>query len=85
MRFLLTILTLTLFLFGSANEQNLFLWKATKGNSTIYLFGTIHLPHPLVFSIMPKVKKVIDKSDAVYTEMTLDLATQLSALKYMLL
>jgi len=89
-KFLLTILTLTLFLFGNANQQSsvtskLFLWKATKGSGTIYLFGTIHLPHPLVFSVMPKVKKVIDKSDTVYTEITLDMATQLSALKYMLL
>jgi len=66
-------------------KQNLFLWRATKDNSKIYLFGTIHIPHPLVYYTMPRVRKVIDESDVVYTELEFNFATELSALKYMLL
>jgi len=60
-------------------QQKLFLWRATKGKAEIYLFGTMHLPHPVVYRVMPRVKGVIDRVDAVYTEIPLNFFTQMAA------
>ena len=55
-----------------------FLWKATKGDSVIYLFGTIHIPHPSL-EITPKLKTVMKECDVIKTEVKLDDTTKLKA------
>ena len=59
----------------SSNNQVLkyspFLWKATRDNSTIYLFGTMHIPHPYL-TISSKLKTVMKNSDVIKTETILD-------------
>ena len=55
-----------------------FLWKAVRGDTTIYLFGTIHIPHPSL-EITPKLKTVMKKSDVIKTEVKLDDSTKLKA------
>jgi len=48
-----------------------FLWKATRGNSTIYLFGTMHIPHPYL-TISSKLKTVMKNCDVIKTEIIMD-------------
>ena len=55
-----------------------FLWKATRGDTTIYLFGTIHIPHPTL-TISPKLKAVMNECDVIKTEIALDKSVKLKA------
>ena len=55
-----------------------FLWKATRGDTTIYLFGTIHIPHPLL-TIIPKLKTIMKECDVIKTEISLDSSVKLKA------
>jgi len=64
--------------------KKLLLWEATKGDSHIYLFGTMHSAHPLFQKIPPKLAKAIDVSDAVYTEVDMGLMGQVSMVKMMM-
>lgn len=55
------------------------LWKV-EGNDLekpSWLFGTIHLGHGPLGTLHPAVEQALDASDAVYTEIPLDMATQL--------
>ncbi len=75
------ILTVLILFFGLAFGRNAytavnvkpFLWKAVKNKSTIYLFGTMHLPHPVANAEFQRVKKIIDSVDEVYTEIPLNM------------
>jgi len=53
-----------------------FLWQL-EGEKPSYLFGTIHLPDKRVLDLPPSVTDAFTASDAVYTEIPMDLATQL--------
>ena len=44
-----------------------------------YLFGTIHLGVEKVTNLHPEARKAFDSSDTVYTEVPMDVATQLAA------
>ncbi len=57
------------------------LWKV-EGNgmkAPSYLFGTIHLSIPPVGNLHPAAQKAFEASDAVYTEVPLDTASQMTA------
>jgi hypothetical protein len=56
-----------------------FLWEATSGDTTVYLFGTIHLPDERVLDLPPSVRGALDRADAVHTELPMDAATQMKA------
>jgi len=49
-----------------------FLWKVTNKSNTFYLFGTIHLGDPKLKTLPSSLKRVIEKSDTIYTEVAID-------------
>lgn len=81
--FILLFLTTT-FLFSQGHITKPFLWKVTKHNQEFYLFGTMHLQVPELQILPQKLISIIKDSDEVYTEVPMDLRTQLEATKYIL-
>jgi len=63
---------------AQAGEQRPFLWEI-EGETTSYMFGTIHLPDERVLALPAPVRAAFSASDAVYTEIPLDMITQLKA------
>lgn len=45
------------------------LWEATKGDTVVYLLGTIHVPDPRVLKLLPEVEEALKRSSALYTEL----------------
>ncbi|MCK5854278.1 MAG: TraB/GumN family protein [Sulfurovaceae bacterium] len=69
----------TILLLSQGNIDKPFLWKVTKNKQEFYLFGTMHLQVPEL-QILPKtLVKIIKNSDEVYTEIPMDITTQLKA------
>ncbi len=62
-----------------AAEPAPFLWRIQGTGVSSYLFGTIHLPDPRVLELHPAVEAAFAASDAVYTEIPMDLATTIQA------
>src|SRR6516164_7635048 len=58
--------------------QNPLLWRI-EGSVPSYLFGTIHIPDQRVLALPDVVKKAIDVSDAIYTEIPFDAGSIKSA------
>jgi uncharacterized protein YbaP (TraB family) len=56
-----------------------FLWRV-EGKTPLYLFGTIHVPDDRVLALPAPVEKAFTESTAVYTEIPMDSATQLSVM-----
>ncbi|UFH60113.1 TraB/GumN family protein [Sulfurovum mangrovi] len=61
-----------------------FLWHVNKGKVEFYLFGTMHLADPSLLVLPAKVEKAVERSDAVYTEVSMEPADQLKATRLML-
>ena len=61
-----------------------FLWRV-EGPVPSYLYGTIHVPDPKVLEIPVVVRRAFEASDALYTEIPLDPATQISVTPRLLL
>ena len=55
-----------------------FLWMIDLDPPS-FLLGTIHLPDERVLDLPPVVREAFDASEVVYTEITLDTATQQSS------
>ena len=49
-----------------------FLWKVTNKKHNFYLFGTIHLGDPRLAVLPASLKRAIENSDEVYTEIAID-------------
>jgi hypothetical protein len=49
------------------------------------LFGTIHISHPEVIAKVDKIEWAIEASDGLYTELSMDLATQMVGLERMVI
>ncbi len=84
--FKLLILLLTLTSLGVAKQgiDNPFLWEVKKGEQSFFLFGTMHLGDPKL-QILPQALKVaIDKSDAVRTEIPMDVNLQMKSAALMM-
>ena len=78
--FILLPLT-TILLLSQDNINKPFLWKVIKNKQEFYLFGTMHL-QVTELQILPKpLVKVIKNSDEIYTEIPMDITTQLQARK----
>jgi uncharacterized protein YbaP (TraB family) len=60
------------------------LWKIA-GEKPSYLFGTIHYPDDRVMAFPEVLNKALEDSDAVFTEIPMDPATQLKAASQMML
>jgi uncharacterized protein YbaP (TraB family) len=54
------------------------LWRI-EGNPPSWLYGTIHLPDERVLELPPVVRDAIESSDGLFTEIPMDLSTQLRA------
>ena len=61
-----------------------FLWHAAKGKTEFYLFGTMHLADPSLAVLPEAVEQAVERSDAVYTEVSMEPADQLKATRLML-
>ena len=74
----------TILLFSQGNIDKPFLWKVTKDKQEFYLFGTMHLQVPEL-QILPKsLVTIINNSDEIYTEIPMDISTQLEASKFII-
>lgn len=64
------------------------LWRITpadgKGKAS-YLYGTIHIPDDRVLALPKVVSEAVDGADALYCEIPMDMATQLSLAPKMML
>ncbi len=67
-----------------AAGDNPFLWRI-DGERPSYLFGTIHVSDPQVTTLPTVVERAFNDSAAVYTEIPMDMQTQFSAAKGMVL
>lgn len=54
------------------------LYRITGKGTSSHLFGTIHLPDQRLDTFPPVLRSALDQSDAVYTEIPLDDASQLA-------
>lgn len=61
---LILILTITV----TAAEKGNFLWKATKGASTAYLLGSIHVVPDDIYPLSGKIEKAFESSDYLAVE-----------------
>jgi len=74
-------LVFTLFFAGlgcnscSASSKPL-LWRI-EGQKASYLFGTIHIPDERVLKLADPVSEALDGADAVFTEVPMDMGTQM--------
>ncbi|MCZ6746159.1 MAG: TraB/GumN family protein [Acidobacteria bacterium] len=75
-RHVLLLLLLVTLPLSQAGEPRLFLWEI-EGETTSYMFGTIHLPDERVLTLPAPVRSAFSASDAVYTEIAMDAVTQL--------
>jgi uncharacterized protein YbaP (TraB family) len=62
----------------AADAPHPLLWKV-EGEKPSYVFGTIHLSNPEVTKLTSATQKAFDSSDALYTEVPMDMAGQLKA------
>lgn len=68
-----------------AHPEKPMLWKIVRDDAPpSYLFGTIHISDPGVTNLHPAAQKAFEASDAVHTEVSMELATQLAATMAML-
>ena len=71
----------TIFLFSQGHIDKPFLWKVTKKQQEFYLFGTMHLQVPELQILPNPLVAIINNSDSIYTEIPMDISTQLEATK----
>lgn len=60
-----------------------FLWRVQLEDTTVWLYGTIHIPDDRVLALPNVVKEAHAAADVVYTEIPLDMQTQMSASRFM--
>lgn len=62
------VLILIISLTVNAAEKGNFLWKATKGTSTAYLLGSIHVVPDDIYPLSSKIEKAFESSDYLAVE-----------------
>jgi uncharacterized protein YbaP (TraB family) len=83
-KLLISILWMTGVLLHAEGAPKPFLWQAQKEEHTLYLFGTIHLSDPSFSPLPMSVQNAIEDSDAVFTEIPMDMESQMRAAALML-
>lgn len=73
------VLVVTLSTARAAEKPKPFLWRIEGGAKPSYVFGTIHLSGKEVTTLSPATQKAVDSADALYTEIPMDMATQMKA------
>ena len=61
------------------NDINFTYWQISKGKNRSYLIGTMHIGDYRVKKIVKKLTPLIKKSDALYTEIKLNILTKMLA------
>lgn len=79
----LTVICTVLATASSGAIKNPFLWYLSKGNTGFYLFGTMHLVDPSLQVLPETLGKALERSDAVYTEVSMEPAEQLEETRLM--
>ena len=79
----LTVICTVLASASSGAIKNPFLWHLSKGDTGFYLFGTMHLADPSLQVLPEALEKALERSDAVYTEVSMEPAAQLEATRLM--
>jgi uncharacterized protein len=69
---------------ASPGQGRPLLW-VIEGTQPSYLFGTIHVPDARVLALAPSVDRALQASDALFTEIPMDSATQIGAMGKMML
>ncbi|WP_419148159.1 TraB/GumN family protein [Pseudoalteromonas 'SMAR'] len=76
-------------LFSVSSYAEVGLWQISKGDTTSYLFGTVHVGDKQMQGLPDKVKRAIEKSDKVMVEVNLEslspLQIQQRSMPFMLL
>jgi uncharacterized protein YbaP (TraB family) len=57
------------------DEGKCFMWKATRGESVVYLYGTIHMAKTSIYPLDPAIEAAYAESEAIVMEMSLSAAT----------
>jgi len=75
----------TVLVIGNDTIKNPFLWEVTKkGTTSFYLFGTMHFQDPQLAVLPSQLKKAIEKSDEVRTEIPMEMDVQMQNMHLML-
>lgn len=53
-------------------QHKLFMWKATKGNQSVYFLGTIHVARPEFYPLPAQIDTAMNVSDTLIVELALD-------------
>jgi len=53
-------------------RNKLFMWKATKGNQTIFLLGTIHIARPEFYPLPSPIESALTQADSLVVELAID-------------
>lgn len=69
---------------SSSGIKDPFLWHVSKNNTEFYLFGTMHLADPELLVLPKALKRALQHSDAVYTEVSMEPSVQMKAAMLML-
>jgi uncharacterized protein YbaP (TraB family) len=83
-KILYIVLFSTVLVVADTGFKNPFLWEVNKGSEKFYLFGTIHLADSKISSLPLVLKKTIDKSDEVRTEVRMDADFQIKSAMHMM-
>jgi len=65
-------------------EQNVFLWRAQIGASTLHLLGSVHVARPDLYPLDARIDGAFTQSDVLVLELVLDEAAKLGAARRML-
>jgi uncharacterized protein YbaP (TraB family) len=79
LKILIVTIGLSLLALANQNIENPFLWEVKKGSQQFYLFGTMHLADPKLQILPNALKRAIDRSTIVRTEVAMDMHTQLKS------
>lgn len=83
-RLFVVIISFVVSVLANGNLKHPFLWEVTKDKQHFYLFGTMHLADPDLQILPEMLTDIITSSDTIYTEITMDFATQIKAVKYIM-
>jgi len=68
---------------SSVNSGDTFLWRIDKGESHIYLLGSIHVGSPDMFPLDQRITSAYDESDEVAFEIDMSKVNPMELMKYM--
>lgn len=80
---LLLIVSSLIFSCSSVNSGDTFLWRVDKGDSHIYLLGSIHVGSPDMFPLDERITAAYEESEIVAFEIDMNNIDPMELMKYM--